>query len=676
MLKHHISKKTMALMLLFTLVFSCICLNTETVFAKKTVYSYGSGSYTIISEKWKTVQYEFLSEKSYTVAEISATVELKGKKYSVTQIAANALANSDRIKKAVIGKNITKIGKKAFYNCKNLKSITIKSELLKKSSIGSNAFKGLPSDAVVTVPKEKLSTYKSILKSKGLKNQKVKAAAQSSTENSDSASSKLSENASFDLSKSMFDSDICFSRINSEDGVYTSELSAGDSITIKTKFGFKPGIYGHWEEDSRKLVKGYVQCGRCGRCFSDYMLALHNEMELEEGGCRGNYYIAESFKIPPTTWAFIPDKTPCQAVVKYTLPTGVSYKDGSMKISRWLEDNDYTDSCKINVSENVITITIDDVKASPFYKAFNYESYKKDLYYRPSLKNEDDYHKPLFVKFDVVTDSQLASESVISTDISYSYKGTSNTESFEALIHTASLQVLNEDAEGNSISGAEFELYQRRANMQDEGKRLKSTSWKLFKSGIHTGDTITGLGAGDGFENEYKIVQTKTPAGYEETELDTEFALTIGRDGTASAEDENGKALKTEGGTVKVTVVNAKSTSGMAASASANTGSDSVKADEVKTGSDKQISVKNNDIPEITTGILAVYFEDGVKECSMKRSEKIDSAGMIPTKSVSYRAYKFEGCHLAKLTLNGEEIDSIPDKVKDGSTICFYYESN
>ena len=114
----------------------------------------------------------------------------------------------------------------------------------------------------------------------------------------------------------------------------------------------------------------------------------------------------------------------------------------------------------------------------------------------------------------------------------------------------------------------------------------------------------------------------------------------------------------------------------MAASASANAGSDSVKSDEVKTGSDKQISVKNNDIPEITTGILAVYFEDGVKECSMKRSEKIDSAGMIPTKSVSYRAYKFEGCHLAKLTLNGEEIDSIPDKVKDGSTICFYYESN
>ena len=676
MLKHHISKKTMALMLLFTLVFSCICLNTETVFAKKTVYSYGSGSYTIISEKWKTVQYEFLSEKSYAVAEIPATVELKGKKYSVTQIAANALANSDRIKKAVIGKNITKIGKKAFYNCKNLKSITIKSELLKKSSIGSNAFKGLPSDAVVTVPKEKLSTYKSILKSKGLKNQKVKAAAQSSTENSDSASSKLSENASFDLSKSMINSENSFSRINSEDGVYTSELSAGDSITIKTKFGFKAGIYGHWEEDSRKLVKGYVQCGRCRRCFSDYMLALHNEMELEEGGCWGNYYIGSNKIEQPTTWAFIPDKTPCQAVVKYELPAGIFYKEGSMKLSGFSTKNDYTDSCKIDVSGSTVTVTIDNVKSNPFYNPFDYDAYKRDLYYDPGYKNDNDYHESFFITFDVVTDSQLASESVISTDISYSYKGTSNTESYEAVIRTASMQVLNTDAEGNSISGAEFDLYQKRVNTQDNVGNLRSVDWKLFKSGIHAGDTITGLGAGSGFENQYKIVQTKTPAGYEETESDSEFSLTIKRDGTVSAEDENGNALKVENGVVKVTVVNAGSSS----KESSPTVSSSVSTDNAVSGNHEEPGntepVKNSDIPENKTGILAVYFQDGKKECSMKRYEKIDSAGMIPTKSVSYRAYKFEGCHLAKLTLNGEEIDSIPDKVKDGSTICFYYESN
>ena len=556
MLKHYF--KTLILMSAFTL-FLCCSIDQKSACAAKTVFSFGSGSYTIINGK--EVQYEGLSEKAYTVADIPDTVELKGKSYHVTQIKDSALANSSKIKRVSIGENVKKIGKKVFYNCKNLKSITIKSELLKKNSIGANAFKGLPSDAVLTVPKEKLSTYKSILKSKGLKNQKVKAAAQSSTANSDSAGSNLSENASFDLSKSMINSENSFSRINSEDGVYTSELSAGDSITIKTKFGFKAGIYGHWEEDSRKLVKGYVQCGRCRRCFSDYMLALHNEMQLEEGGCWGNYYIGSNKIEQPTTWAFIPDKTPCQAVVKYELPDGVSYKEGSMKLSGFSTKNDYTDSCKIDVSGSTVTVTIDDVKSNPFYNPFDYDAYKRDLYYDPGYKNDNDYHESFFITFDVVTDSQLASESVISTDISYSYKGTSNTESYEALIHTASLQVLNEDAEGNSISGAEFELYQRRANMQDEGKRLKSTSWKLFKSGIHAGDTITGLGAGDGFENEYKIVQTKTPAGYEETELDTEFALTIERDGTVSAEDENGNALKVENGVVKVTVVNAGSSS-------------------------------------------------------------------------------------------------------------------
>lgn len=556
MLKHYF--KTLILMSAFTL-FLCCSIDQKSACAAKTVFSFGSGSYTIINGK--EVQYEGLSEKAYTVADIPDTVELKGKSYHVTQIKDSALANSSKIKRVSIGENVKKIGKKVFYNCKNLKSITIKSELLKKNSIGANAFKGLPSDAVLTVPKEKLSTYKSILKSKGLKNQKVKAAAQSSTANSDSAGSNLSENASFDLSKSMFDSDNCFSRINSEDGIYTSEISAGDSISIKTKFYFKPGIYGHWEEDSRKLVKGYVQCGRCRRCFSDYMLALHNEMELEEGGCWGNYYIGSNKIEQPTTWAFIPDKTPCQAVVKYELPAGISYKEGSMKLSGFSTKNDYTDSCKIDVSGSTVTVTIDDVKSNPFYNPFDYDAYKRDLYYDPGYKNDNDYHEPFFITFDVITDSQLASESVISTNISYSYKGTSNTESYKAVIRTASMQVLNADAEGNSISGAEFELYQRRADIQDEGKRLKFTSWKLFKSGIHAGDTITGLGAGDGFENEYKIVQTKTPAGFEETELDTEFALTIERDGTVSAEDENGNALKVENGVVKVTVVNAGSSS-------------------------------------------------------------------------------------------------------------------
>ena len=102
MLKHHISKKTMALMLLFTLVFSCICLNTETVFAKKTVYSYGSGSYTITSEGKKEVAYNSLSERCYTVADIPLDVVINKVTYNVTQINDDALSNS-KVKKVTIG---------------------------------------------------------------------------------------------------------------------------------------------------------------------------------------------------------------------------------------------------------------------------------------------------------------------------------------------------------------------------------------------------------------------------------------------------------------------------------------------------------------------------------------------------------------------------------------------
>ncbi len=670
MLKHYL--KTLVLMSVFTL-FLC-CSIDQKAFAAKTVYSFGSGSYTIISEQKKTVKYEGISEKAYTVADIPDKVELKSKSYRVTQIKDSAFANSSKIKRVTVGENVKKIGKKAFYNCKNLKSITIKSELLKKGSIGANAFKGLPSDAVVTVPKEKLSTYKSILKSKGLRNQKVKAAAQSSTENSDSAGSNLSENASFDLSKSMFDSDNCFSKINTGNGVYgtyTNAISAGDNISIKTKFGFKAGIYGRWEEDSRKLTKGYVQCGICKRYFSEFMLALHNTMELEEGGCWANYFIGMSNK-QPTTWAFIPDETPCQAVVKYTLPSGVSYA-GNLNVTGFVTGDDFTDSCKVDVFNNTVSVIIPDVKSMPFYHSFNYESYKKDVYYNPENESKsaiiEGFNESFLIRFDLATDENLVSESIISSEVSYSYKGTSNTEAFKATIRTASLEILNA-----STSGSRFDLYQKRANQQDKGN-LKSVDWKIFKKDISVGDIVTGLGTGFGFENQYKLVQTKTPYGCEETD-DIEFVLEIKEDGTISAEDENGNALKVENGVVKVTVVNAGSSS----KESNQTVSTPVSTNNAVSGSheesSKPESVKDNDIPENKTGITAIYYQDNIRECSMKRYEKVDSAGMIPTKSVSYREYKFVGCHLARLTLNEEEIDSIPDKVKDGSIICFYYESN
>ncbi|MBQ6843787.1 MAG: leucine-rich repeat protein [Agathobacter sp.] len=60
---------------------------------------------------------------------------------------------------------VTKIDKQAFYGCKKLKTITIKSTKLK--TVGKNALKGINSKATIKVPKSKLSAYKKLLKGKG-----------------------------------------------------------------------------------------------------------------------------------------------------------------------------------------------------------------------------------------------------------------------------------------------------------------------------------------------------------------------------------------------------------------------------------------------------------------------------------------------------------------------------
>ena len=63
-----------------------------------------------------------------------------------------------------IGKNVQTIEDNAFNGCKNLKSITIKSTVLKK--IGKNAIKGIYKKAVIKVPKKQYNKYKKLFTSK------------------------------------------------------------------------------------------------------------------------------------------------------------------------------------------------------------------------------------------------------------------------------------------------------------------------------------------------------------------------------------------------------------------------------------------------------------------------------------------------------------------------------
>lgn len=102
--------------------------------------------YTVTSTK--EVKVTGTTKKSIRSVTIPATVKYKGTTYKVTSI-----------------------GSKAFYNCKKLKTVTIKSRKLK--SVGKNAFKGIYKKAKVTVPKSKYKAYRKLLKKAGFSSKTV-----------------------------------------------------------------------------------------------------------------------------------------------------------------------------------------------------------------------------------------------------------------------------------------------------------------------------------------------------------------------------------------------------------------------------------------------------------------------------------------------------------------------
>jgi len=118
--------------------------------------------------KNRTVEYVSANKKNASRITIPAKVKLGGHYYKVTSIAKNALKNSKKLKYAVIGKNVKKIGKKAFYGCKKLQYLYVKSKKLTAKSIGNQAFgRGYKSPRVKSA-KGVWRRYARILPARGL----------------------------------------------------------------------------------------------------------------------------------------------------------------------------------------------------------------------------------------------------------------------------------------------------------------------------------------------------------------------------------------------------------------------------------------------------------------------------------------------------------------------------
>ena len=104
----------------------------------------------------------FSESNKNTELTIPATVKNSGTKFSVVKVANGAFSKNKKLTTVVIEKNVTTIGKKAFYGCKNLKNITINSSKLKK--IGKKAFGSIYSKAIIIVPESVKSKYEKLIK--------------------------------------------------------------------------------------------------------------------------------------------------------------------------------------------------------------------------------------------------------------------------------------------------------------------------------------------------------------------------------------------------------------------------------------------------------------------------------------------------------------------------------
>ena len=148
------------------------CGKKRVITTKKLFYPKAGTKYTVAGCQYKVIKAGAEvslvgTNKNAKSVTIPAVIRVKGVTYKVTSIGTKAFNGSKKLKKVTIGTNIKKISNNAFYKCKSLKTVTIKSVLLTKKTANKKAFKGVNKKMVIKVPKKVKKAYVKMFK--GLK---------------------------------------------------------------------------------------------------------------------------------------------------------------------------------------------------------------------------------------------------------------------------------------------------------------------------------------------------------------------------------------------------------------------------------------------------------------------------------------------------------------------------
>ena len=152
------------------ILYTCnTCQETKKESIRQLSYPVAGTRYTVSGSQYKVtkagaeVMLVATNKKAKSIT-IPATVTMDGIRYKVTAIGAKAFNGNKKLTKVTIGTNIKKISNNAFYKCKSLKMVTIKSVLLTKKTASKKAFKGVNKKMVIKVPKKVKKVYVKIFK--------------------------------------------------------------------------------------------------------------------------------------------------------------------------------------------------------------------------------------------------------------------------------------------------------------------------------------------------------------------------------------------------------------------------------------------------------------------------------------------------------------------------------
>lgn len=119
-----------------------------------------------------TVKLVGLANADVSNVSIPETVSAGGVRYRVTLISANALNGNKSITSLVISKNVKKISAKAFYNCKKLKKVKLKSKNI--TTMNNKAFAKIHAKAKFYTYNSQIAKYRAMLSNAGVKKPTVK----------------------------------------------------------------------------------------------------------------------------------------------------------------------------------------------------------------------------------------------------------------------------------------------------------------------------------------------------------------------------------------------------------------------------------------------------------------------------------------------------------------------